>query len=65
MTNTEPNATPTYPDTTVGVLMRQRDEIRQSIDADRVTAEIITARADASAARAAQLDASIAALSAD
>lgn len=63
MTNTEPN-TQDYPDTTVGVLMRQRDELRQSVEADRVTAEIITARADASAARVAQLDASIAALSA-
>lgn len=54
---------PVYPDSTVGILLRQRDDLQRSIEADRVTIGIITARADESAARVKQLDQSIAELS--
>ena len=53
-----------YPDNTVGILLRQRDDLQRSIDADRVTIGILTARADETVARVKQLDQSIAELSA-
>ncbi|WP_242089267.1 hypothetical protein [Curtobacterium sp. DN_7.5] len=48
-----------YPDSTVGVLLRQRDDLQRAIDADRVTVGIIAARIDEAAARVAQLEQSI------
>lgn len=53
---------PAYPDNTVGLLMRQRDELQKSADADRVTASIMSDRAAATETRVAQLDESITAL---
>jgi hypothetical protein len=51
-----------YPDTTVGMLMRQRDEARASAKSDRLFAEQLTGRAEETDVRAARLDDAISAL---
>lgn len=53
---------PTYPDTTVGMLMRQRDEAQASADSDRLFASQMLDRAAATDKRVAQLKTAIAAL---
>lgn len=54
---------PTYPDGTVGVLMKQRDDLLRSVDSDRSMAEMYSARADATAATVQQLQDTIDSLS--
>lgn len=56
---------PAYPEGTVGLLMRQRDELQKTAEADRVTASIMSDRAAATEARVAQLNESITALGGD
>lgn len=49
----------TYPDTTVGMLMRQRDEARASVTAARDTAARYEAMADTNESRATSLQVAI------
>lgn len=57
-----PVLAPVYPDGTVGVLMRQRDELGGNAEAARSMAASFTSRAEALDAQIAQLTATIVAL---
>lgn len=56
---------PTYPDTAIGTLMRQRDQAQASADSDRLFSSQILDRAAESDAKAAQFQAAIDSLGGD
>lgn len=55
---------PTYPDSAVGSLMRQRDALQNGINGDRSLAATLITRADDAQKQVDQLDAAITAMSA-
>lgn len=54
--------TPTYPDGTIGVLMKQRDDLQRSVESDCASSQMYADRAKATQVTVDQLQATIDAL---